>query len=138
MSFNGSSKSIKLLKSSRFPQMQDPIKRWVRALVFDQIITRTEVFETVETKVRKSARGVWQPFSSQQLRTIPEGQRAWSWFMVHTLTDLELNIFDRIVFEGQTYRVMQKKDYHLNAYYEYAVIFDYQYEVPDENEQSVP
>lgn len=122
------------MKTSRLPNLSGAVRRWVQRIIIQKIIKIDENFETREEKKSYDSRGTWQVFSPRQLFQVAEGQRHWSWFMVHTLTSLELDVGDRVEYEGELYRVMTSRDHSKYGYYEYSVIFDYQYQVPDAQE----
>ena len=121
--------SVKLFK--RLPNVSQALVNWEQLFNLNKIISEVVNYEVVETKQVVKTKGVWQPFSAQQINTLIEGQRAWSWFQVHTHTNAKFELYDRIEYEGEVYRVMARKDYSKYGYYEYHVIYDYQYVVKD-------
>ena len=66
-----------------------------------------------------------QPFTPQMLKLKPEGDRAWSWFSIWSLTVLDLKVNDRIKANGKRYKIMEKMDWSFNQYFEYHAILDY-------------
>lgn len=123
----------KFVRSS-LPNVSSALMDWFQSINLNLIISRTENYEVIEEFIKIKSKGVWQPFSAQQLNILPEGHRAWSWFMVHVLPNVVLNIYDRIEYEGEVYRVMRKTDYSKYGYYEYDVIYDYQYPIEEKVE----
>ena len=122
------------LNFSTMPNVSSPVKRWVTPMLFQKVTEVIEDYESVRTKEDIHFKGVWQPFNWKQLQALPEGQRAWSWFWVHSLTNIKVNLNDRIEFKGVLYRVMGFKDYSLNGYYEYNLVEDYQVQLEDTHE----
>lgn len=76
--------------------------------------------------IKLCTQGCIQPFTPQMLKVKPEGQRNWSWFTVHSLTDVNLNNNDRVLLDGVKYKVMEKVDWSRDEYYEYHMILDYE------------
>lgn len=107
------------------PNMSGTLAGWMQTLIFNIITKTVKNFEVVETTTDVTFQGVWQPFSARQLALKPEGQRSWSWFMVHSTTDLSLNNDDVIKYRGVQYRVMANNNYVEYGYYEYHVVLDY-------------
>ena len=66
-----------------------------------------------------------QPYTAEQLAIRAEGERSWQWFTLHTLTDIELNTDDKIIFKHVRYRIMEKLDYSDYGYREFHAIQDY-------------
>ncbi len=71
------------------------------------------------------ATGTWQPFTIEQLKIKPEGQRSWKWFMLHTTTDVVLLTDDVIKKNGQSFVVMEKGNYDENGYVMYHIVDAY-------------
>lgn len=89
----------------------------VKTLVNGRVQEVQNVFKTRATK---------QPFTDRQLILKPEGQRAWGWFTMHALVDVDLKVDDRFYFNGERYRVMQKGDFAEYGYFKYDIIEDFQ------------
>ena len=66
-----------------------------------------------------------QPFSERALLLKPEGQRAWSWFLIHSDPVLSLNVDDVVLWKGVQTRIMARKDYAIYGYVEYHAVQDY-------------
>lgn len=126
------------LNFSRMPNLSGPVAGWVIDMVFQKVTTVIENFESKQTKEDIKFKGVWQPFNWKQLSTLPEGQRSWSWFWVHSLIDIKLSLNDKIFYKGVLYRVMGFKDYSLNGYFEYNLVEDYQVQLEDTNDLDNP
>lgn len=107
------------------PRMGDTITAWFQPLEF-QIMQKQQIRGwTDEIALTISTKGVIQPFTPQQLILRPEGQRAFRWFTIHALPDLNLSTDDRIKVRGIPYRVMEKVDYTDYGYVQFNVIEDY-------------
>jgi hypothetical protein len=64
---------------------------------------------------------------AEQIALKPEGQRSWSWFMLHIEgINRVFQTNDRVVFRGDLYKAMAIKDYTLNNYTQVDLILDYQ------------
>jgi hypothetical protein len=70
--------------------------------------------------------GSIQPLTDKALNVKPEGERAWAWYYIHTLTNFRLDVNERIWIRGERYKVMSFKDYSRSGYYEYHIIEDFE------------
>ena len=113
---------------SGMPQVGNVLNGWTVKITL-QVLTQTIVDGfPVDTPRSVTFDGTVQPFSPQQLKLIPEGQRAWQWLQIHCKTGpntLELSPGDKIVYNGTRYKVMAQNDYSLNGYIEYHLIQDF-------------
>lgn len=114
-----------LQDTGNLPNMQDAMASWFQALVF-KVITKSIVnFIEVETETLCNCQGVMQPLSEQQLGMKPEGQRDWKWYNLHADVSLILSPDDVVVYKGERFRVMGKKDYKEYGYVQYNLGQDY-------------
>lgn len=111
--------------SATLPTMFDTVLDYLQPMVFENVLKSQVGFQTQETAVETNFQGVWQPFTAQQLRMKPEGQRAWKWFQLHAHPQLILNPDDIVKFQNQNYRVMTKQDYSQYGFVEYHLTNDY-------------
>lgn len=118
-------RSIASIAKSGMPQMDTTLNGWEVPLTLIRITQNVVDGDLVATETQINFKGVWQPFSMQQLALLPEGQRDWSHYWIHTQTSIELDTADKFIFKNKRYKVIEKKDYNLNGYYEYHVILDY-------------
>lgn len=81
-----------------------------------------EITRTFATKAAK------MPLSPQRLSLKPEGQRAWRWFIILTLSNVSLKPDDAMMIGGLQYRVMAKEDWKEYGYYRYEVVEGFQSE----------
>lgn len=112
---------------TNMPNMSTTLNGWEAPLSLIRITQTVDNgdVETVEEHI--NFQGVWQPLKDEQLQFKPEGQRSWEWFWIHAKAGtLNLNTADKIIFNGDRYKVMDKKDYTLNGFVEYHVIRDYE------------
>lgn len=123
-------RSISSMLTSGMPQMNTTLQGWEVPLTLVRITQNVVDGDVENTETVINFKGVWQPFSMQQLSLLPEGQRSWSHYWIHTKSgELDLKTADKFIFENQRYKVIEIKDYHLNGYMEYHVILDYEDEL---------
>lgn len=108
------------------PNMSATITGWFQNLTFTKVVKTVVDHEVKEGYENISTSGVRQPFSPQQIKILPEGQRAWKWEMIHALPSLLLKIDDIIIFDNVRYRVMERLDYKEYGYVQYNICQDYQ------------
>ena len=130
MAFNFSrNRSIKSMLSSGMPNMANTIDGWEVPLTLVKIIQDVSEGDLLYKDEKINFMGVWQPFSTEQLKLLPEGQRSWSHYWIHAKSGaLNLETADKIIFNNKMYKVLDKKDYSLNGFVEYHVITDYKQE----------
>jgi hypothetical protein len=107
------------------PNMAGTLLEWMQSITVKTIVKTVVDFKLVEAESIINTRGVHQPMNATQLEMKPIGQRQWNWETFHTLADLLVKPDDKIVFNGITYRVMQKWDWREYGFYEYHVVDDY-------------
>lgn len=111
--------------SGTVPDMSGALLQWFQPMIFG-IVTKTVTdFQVVETVNDVKFMGVWQPLSLRQLMLRPEGERAWSWYWLHSDPSLDLHVDDIVVYLTKQFRVMAKKDYSLYQYQEYQLVQDW-------------
>ena len=112
---------------SEMPNMTATLNGWEVPLTLVRITQDVIDGELSTTETEISFMGVWQPFSMEELALLPEGQRSWSHYWVHVKSSsLDLNTADKIIFQNNKYKVLERKDYNLNGFIEYHVILDYE------------
>lgn len=107
------------------PDMGDALFNYLQPMTFTRIVKTIVNYEVVETPTDFDTQGVWQPFSPQMLMMKPEGQRKWSWFMLHVLPGLNLEDDEVVTYLGVQYRVKSKLEYQLYGYQQYELVDDY-------------
>lgn len=98
---------------------------WFQSMQFQIVTKETIDFQVVETEEPVNFRGVIQPFTLRQLYLRPEGERAWTWAMVHAEPVLSLKVDDIISYRGVHFRVMGKKNYTIYNYVQYSLVQDF-------------
>ena len=119
------SQDLQLLIGVSLPNVNDALNGYFQPMIFTKVLKKVSQFQITEKAKNIRFRGVWQPYTAQQLVMKPEGQRAWKWFMLHSDPSLAL-IPDEVVKYGNTqYRVMEKYDYSKYGYIDYRLVEDY-------------
>lgn len=112
-------------KSGTVPDVSGAMMDWFQSMVFEPVGKVVQGFQVVETGEPVSFRGVIQPLSPRKLELKPEGQRAWTWLMLHAEPVLALEVDDVVVYLGVQTRVMAKTDYSLYGYIQYELVQDW-------------
>jgi hypothetical protein len=112
-------------KSGDVPDVSGAMQSYFQPTTFEPVGKVVNGFQVVETGTPVTFRGTIQPFTERQLLLKPEGQRAWTWFMIHSDPVLSLNIDDVVVWNGTQTRIMARKDYALYGYVEYHAVQDW-------------
>ena len=119
-------KDISLDESaSGVPKMGETLQGWFQPMTFTKVTKSVVNYQNRETYEDIKFRGVWQPYTAEDLRMVPSGQRSWRWFRVHSEIALELKTDEIILYKGLKYRVMSKLDYTEYDYLEYNLVEDY-------------
>lgn len=112
---------------TNMPNMAGTLSGWQAPLQLIRINQTMSEGDVQYSEQLITFQGVWQPLKDEQLQFKPEGQRSWSWFWIHAVAGtLNLDTADKIIFNGERYKVMDKKDYSLNGFVEYHVVKDYE------------
>lgn len=107
------------------PNMASSLMGYFQPMVFNSVAKSVEGFQLEEVGNPIYFRGTWQPLTERQLMLKPEGQRAWTWFLLHSDTALVLNVDDVVIWNGKQTRVMGRKDFSLYGYVEYSLVQDW-------------
>ncbi len=113
------------VRTGTIPDMGGALLSWFQPQVFSLVTKQTVGFELIETKTVVQFQGVIQPLSARELFYKPEGQRAWTWWMVHASPSLDLKVDDVITYLERQYRVQAKKPYDIYNYVEYHLVQDW-------------
>lgn len=120
-------RSISSIAKSGMPQMDTTLYVWEVPLTLVKVVQSVVEGDLVTTETQINFKGVWQPLRDEQLELKPEGQRSWEWIWIHAVaSQLNLETADKVIFNNKRYKVMQKKDYGLNAFVEYQLCRDYE------------
>ena len=107
------------------PDVSGALQSYYQHMVFERISKVVNGYQVAETGVPINFRGVVQPFTERQLLLKPEGERAWTWLMVHSDPTLKLNVDDIGIFHGMKTRVMSRKNFTLYGFIEYHMVQDW-------------
>lgn len=118
--------------SGTVPNVNGAMLQWFQPMIFTVVTKIVVGGEVIETGTPVNFRGVIQPLSNRDLLIKPEGERAWTWYMLHADPSLSLNVDDVVSYLGQQTRVMARKDYRLYGYVYYELIQDYTGSGPEE------
>lgn len=113
------------------PNVAIALRNWLQPMVFGIISKTVKNFQNKEDVTLVNFLGVWQPFTPAQLKMKPQGQRDWSWFMLHAEPGLVLKDDDVVEYNLVQYRVMETNDYAAYGYNEYHLVEDYIGSGPD-------
>lgn len=121
---NGSNKPLNIGTGS-VPQNGGTLLDWFQPMIFTKIVKIVDAFQAVEGATSVNFQGVIQPLSAQRLQLKPEGQRAWTWLMLHASPSLTLTVDEIVNYLGIQTRVMARKDYSIYGYIEYELVQDW-------------
>lgn len=127
MMYFNKNKTLSSVMKSGMPQMDTTLVGWEVPLTLIKITQRIVDGDLETTEKTIKFQGVWQPLKDEALELKPEGQRSWEWIWIHAKsTQLNLETADKVLFKNKRYKVIQKKDYGLNAFVEYQLCRDYE------------
>lgn len=102
-----------------------------------QLVTFVNVSKSIEAFMAQEGRtnyDFWavgpDPFSLRQLLLKPEGQRAWSWFIMIAEPGIVLGVDDVAEWNRKKTRVMALNDFSLNGFMEYHLAQDWEGAAP--------
>jgi hypothetical protein len=121
---NGSNRPLNT-RAGTVPQMGGALQNWFQPMVFTRVVKTVSGFQVVETPEDINFQGVIQPFTDRQLFLKPEGQRAWTWFLLHADPVLKLDVDEVVSYLGEQTRVMSRRDYSIYGYVEYHLVQDW-------------
>lgn len=120
-------KTISNSLRSGMPNMANTLNGWEVPLSLIKVIQSVSEGDLVTTEKQINFMGVWQPLRNEQLELKPEGQRSWQWCWIHAKAgELNLETADKVIFNGERFKVVTKKDYSLNGFVEYEICRDYE------------
>ena len=112
-------------KSGATPDVSGALQEYFQNMVFTPVQKTVSGFEVIEVGDPINFRGTIQPFTERQLMLLPEGQRAWTWFLLHSDPSLTLNVDDVVTWRGKQTRIMGRKDFQLYGFVEYRIVQDW-------------
>ncbi len=113
-------------KAGTVPDVSGAMTDWYQPMEFTTVGKFVEAFQAVEVPTTTNFLGVIQPLTDRRLQMKPEGQRAWTWLMLHSQPVLSLNVDDVVTYLGVQTRVMALKNYELYGYMYYELVQDYE------------
>jgi hypothetical protein len=121
--------------SANLPDVSAAVAAFLYPMTFEfnQVTMVDGYAQSVPIKI--STQASIQPFTERELKVLPEGERAWSWYLLHSLTNLNLKVNDKVKIGSERYKVMASANWSRNQYWLYHVVLDYQY--PSGQAQSV-
>lgn len=119
------------------PDVSGGMLDYFQAMQFQKVTKTVNGFQVIETETPINCQGVLQPFTERQLFFKAEGQRAWSWFWLHTDTSVTLQVDDVVVWRGKPTRVMSRKDFAQYGYLEFHLVQDWSGSGPLNPQQGV-
>mgnify|MGYP003633023030 FL=1 len=110
---------------NNFPQIQTALRGWQNKITLIKVSQVVQNFKNTTVEQYLIFKGVIQPLSGESLSIKPLESRSWQWLQIHTEKTLELETNDKIKYRNKTFKVMEKKDYSLNGYFEYHIVKAY-------------
>lgn len=107
------------------PNVSGALQGWFQPMTFEPVVKESIGYEVVETGDPIYFRGVIQPADARNLDIKPEGEQAWTYFMLHSDVSLQLQVDDVVLYLGVQTRVFQRKDYSIYGYLTYILGQDY-------------
>ena len=89
------------------PNLSEALGDWMQPMQFVQITKTTVNFQLVEIQNIINTKGVRQSLNPQELKMVPEGQRAWLHEHFYCLPGFVVKPDDIILFQGVKYRVLE-------------------------------
>jgi hypothetical protein len=108
-----------------FPQISSALKGWQKSIKIAKVTQLTQNFKSTTVEQIINFKGVIQPLQLEELKIKPTEERSWTWLQIHTTKELPLQTNDRIKYRTTFYKIMARKDYSLNGYYEYHLVESY-------------
>ncbi len=124
---NGSNIPLNFAQGS-IPNMGETLTDYFQKMSFIQITKTVQGFEVLETPVTTNFWGILMPFGARELKLIPEGQRAWTYFKLYAQPVLTLQVDDVIVLtsiNNKQTRVTSREDYKMYGYVSYSLVQDW-------------
>lgn len=118
--------AVNVTLKSRLPRPQLGINMWSQGATAKAITQSVdEMGDVHNNSFTFQFDGVIQPLGLEETKIKPEGQRSFPWFWFHTKENVVLETNDKVVYNGITYKIMDKKDYSAYGHIEYHCIKDH-------------
>lgn len=112
-------------RTGTVPDVSGSLMDWWQPMIFSVVTKDVESFQASETKVDVKFRGVIQPLKNRDLLIKKEGERAWTWYNLHSDISLQLDVDDVVTYLGKQTRIMARKDYKIYGYMYYELVQDW-------------
>lgn len=118
------------LQTGTIPSLTTALLDWMQLVTFG-LVTKTVVgYQADETITNINFFATIQPLTERALVLKPEGQRAWTWFLVIAQAApggalISLNVDDVGIWNGKQTRVMARKDHALYGFTEMSWVQDW-------------
>ncbi len=107
------------------PNVNAAMAGWFQPMIFGIVTKTVDGFSVNEDMTEIATQGVIQPLQARRLMLKPEGQRAWTWLLLHADPGLILKVDSVVIYLGKQTRIMAKKDYAIYGYVEYELVQDW-------------
>jgi hypothetical protein len=107
------------------PDVSGAMQDYFQPVTFNQLTKTVTGFQVVESSNNWTFQATIQPFTQRQLMLRPEGERAWTWFLMHAQPSVTLQVDDVVLWGGKQTRVMSRKDFAMYGYVEYSLCQDW-------------
>lgn len=113
-------------RSGTVSDLSGAMTDWFQPMVFSLVGKFFSSFQLFENATNLNFRGVIQPLSGRKLELKPEGQRTWTWLLLHAEMTLQLDVDDVVTYKDVRMRVMTQKDFSIYGFYEYELVQDWE------------
>lgn len=113
------------VRRGTIPDASDALRDWFQLMQFRQVVKQNIGYQVVEDALPTNFWGMIQPLMPRRLYQKPEGQRAWTWFLVQAEPALVLKVDDVVAYNGIPTRVMARKNFENFGYVEYELVQDW-------------
>lgn len=107
------------------PSARSTLRGRFQSITLGRIVKTVVDKEIVESQVDFICRGSVQPATGQELKILPEGQRAWDTQMLHTTPEVSLRPDEVVRCLRTRYRVVGKKNFSQYGTVGYLLQEDY-------------
>ena len=108
------------------PSLRSTLNGWEQPITLQRRIQNVVNGLLVTTYEDITFRGVVQAMSDEKLQFKDIGERSWEWYWVHAKAGtLNLETQDKIIYNGNRYVVLARKDYSPYGFIEYEIVRDY-------------
>ncbi len=120
-------KNIPLSQQNTYvPDVSGAVQNYFQLMNFTTLVKTVVNFQVVETPTVTNFWGAIFPFSDNQLRMLPEGQRTqWQYFIMYAEPAVIMKPDDVVNYLNVQYRVLSRRDYKLYGVMEYVLITDW-------------